>query len=105
MKIKTDNLSSLSGKNNSIIRRFLVPLIKCHRGINQWNKAYKYCIMRYDPVEDRYESKESRSQTSYFLIITACLPIIPLDRDCYLSRYIEKQLLFLSISRQVIKYP
>ena len=60
---------------------------------------------RYDPVEDRYESKESRSQTSYFLIITACLPIIPLDRDCYLSRYIEKQLLFLNISRQVIKYP
>ena len=89
-----------------------MPLIKCHRGINQWNKTYKYCIMRYDPlkgrynpVEDRYESKETRSQTSYFLIITACLPIMPLNRDCYVSRYIEKQLLFLIISRQVIKYP
>lgn len=50
-----------------------MALIKCHKRMNQWNKAYKYCSMRYDPVEGRYESKRSRSQTSYFLIITVCM--------------------------------
>lgn len=57
-----------------------MALIKCHKRMNQWNKAYKYCSMRYDPLKDRYdpvegryESKRSRSQTSYFLIITVCM--------------------------------